>query len=50
MRCRRNAKGWKAAAFGAGLFLALCLPSKALVIVLSLTLIACGLVLAFRCC
>lgn len=48
MRCRGRSGGWKAVAFGAGLFLALCLPAKALIVILSLTLIVCGLVLAFR--
>ncbi len=48
MRCGRKATGFKAVAFGAGLVLALCLPAKALIVVLALMLIVCGIVLAFR--
>ena len=48
MRCKKNVGGKIAVAFGIGLFLALCLPSKALIILLSLLLITCGIVLVCR--
>ncbi|MBR1811292.1 MAG: hypothetical protein IJ766_06565 [Clostridia bacterium] len=48
MNRRKKSHGWKAAAFGAGLFLALCLPAKYLVVVLAAMIIVCGILLAVR--
>ena len=48
MRCKKKIGGKIAAAFGIGQFLAFCLPSKALIILLALLLITCGAVLALK--
>ena len=48
MRGRRCARGWWAAAFGVGLLLALCLPAKALVVLLAAVVAVCGVFLALR--
>ncbi|MCH5198075.1 MAG: hypothetical protein J1E34_04125 [Oscillospiraceae bacterium] len=43
MKGRRAAKGFIIAAFGAGLFLAYCFPSKFIIIALAVLLIAAGI-------
>ena len=43
MRMKRIAKGFMVAAFGAGLFLAYCFPSKFIIIALALMLVAAGI-------
>ena len=47
-RRKKACCGFKAAAFGAGLFLALCLPAKTLVVLLAIVIIVCGIVLSLR--
>lgn len=48
MRKRRNGKGCIAAAFGLGLFLAVCFPAECLVVILSIIIIVCGFILCKR--
>ena len=45
MRKRSGAKGFAVTAFGVGLFLAYCFPSKAIIITLSVMLIIAGVFL-----
>ena len=48
MKRRLCMRGWWAAAFGLGLLLALCLPAKALVVLLAAVVAVCGVILALR--
>lgn len=43
MRRRNGAKGFTVAAFGVGLFLAYCFPSKVIIIALAVMLIVAGI-------
>ena len=43
VRLRRAAKGFVITAFGAGLFLAYCFPSKFIIIALAVLLVAAGI-------
>ncbi len=45
MRRRNGVKGFAVVAFGAGLFLAYCFPTKAIIVALAVMLIAAGVFL-----